>query len=267
VQVIEREFNALGERYDKHPETIPGEFGQDKSMSVTKMVHGLLRERLSDKEVRQLAASCDALPVPVEDSAFATAVLAFMVKSFGDMGDRESLVGLLSTRCPSRLDVGETVELGLAADAKGLKDPILILGEAYAKCRVPETRHVLAAAVRRGFAGLGIRGKGDPDFVRDAMRWYEKERDHLAVNNAYRGNDLVSPTVETFERHPELYDNPPVGYEPLFVRKRGLFTINGQPPFVIGASVAVLALCALIWLTPSIWRRLRRPATPGSAKR
>ena len=96
------------------------------------MFHSLLKKQLSGSELHQLAAACDTLPADVENAGFARGVLAFIVKSFADSADRESLVRLLSTRCPCSLDGPETIEFVLAAEAKRLKDPILILGEAYA---------------------------------------------------------------------------------------------------------------------------------------
>ena len=45
--------------------------------------------------------------------------------------------------------------------------------------QIPETRKDLAAAVRRGFAGLGITGQDDAEYVKNAMCWYEKEKDNV----------------------------------------------------------------------------------------
>jgi uncharacterized protein (TIGR03067 family) len=216
MQEIEKEWHSLWDAYDKNPEMIPGDNGITRYINVVKIVHNLLGRRLSDKELRQLVAACDTLPADIENAGFVRDALAFMVKSFADSEDRESLVTLLSRRCPCHVDERGTIECVLAFDAKRLKDPILILGEAYAKCQVSETRRALAAAVRRGFAGLGIRGKDDADFVKNAMQWYEKEKDGLVVNGYYGAND-----ADAFRTHPEFYDNPPGGYEFLFVKKDG----------------------------------------------
>ena len=216
IRAIEKEYDSLGDAYAKNSGLIPGDDLGDKSINVDKMFHSLLKKQLSGSELHQLAAACDTLPADVENAGFARGVLAFIVKSFADSADRESLVRLLSTRCPCSLDGPETIEFVLAAEAKRLKDPILILGEAYAQCRVPKTRRALAAAVRRGFAGLGIRGKDDADFVMNAMQWYEKEKDHLVVNNYYVANDAYM-----FKGARNCYDSPPDGYELLFVKDDG----------------------------------------------
>ena len=80
------------------------------------------------------------------------------------------------------------IEFYLAYYGEKLKDPILVLGEAFSKCKVPEVRHDIAGAVRRGFAGHGIRGKDDAEYVANAMQWYEKEKNHLIVNEEYWRN-------------------------------------------------------------------------------
>jgi hypothetical protein len=144
-----------------------------------------------------------------------------MARSFIESGDRESLIAMLTTTpCPNRLSGYEDIEFYLAWEGKRMKDPILILGEAYSKCRVPEIRHQLAGAVRRAFADLGIRGKGDADYVKNAMQWYEKEKDHLTVNRKYEHNGMFFPP-EAYEETPELYESPPphLKREPLFDKK------------------------------------------------
>jgi hypothetical protein len=73
----------------------------------------------------------------------------------------------------------------LAHRGEKLKEPVLLFGEAYSKCRDSEVRRHIAAAVRRAFTGSGVRGKDDAEFVRNAMQWYEKERGHLMLNSCY----------------------------------------------------------------------------------
>ena len=83
-------------------------------------------------------------------------------------GDREGLVTLLSTRCPRVIYIYEDVETALAFGGDRrmypvysgkLDDPLLILGDAYAKCKFPEVRKQLAAALRRAFGSLGRVGQ------------------------------------------------------------------------------------------------------------
>ena len=60
-----------------------------------------------------------------------------------------------------------------------------MLGEAYAKCKIPETRQAIADAARRAFAGSGIRGKDDREFIENCMGWYDANKGHLEVNWHY----------------------------------------------------------------------------------
>ena len=120
MQEIEKEWHSLWDAYDKNPEMIPGDNGITRYINVVKIVHNLLGRRLSDKELRQLVAACDTLPADIENAGFVRDALAFMVKSFADSEDRESLVTLLSRRCPCHVDERGTIECVLAFDAKRL---------------------------------------------------------------------------------------------------------------------------------------------------
>jgi uncharacterized protein (TIGR03067 family) len=203
MRVIEDEWRSLHEAYRNT---------RDKGVTIQKMKERLFRTRFSEQDLRKLVTSCDSLSVHFEDRVedrFSRDVLAFMVKSFVDLGDRVSLVELLSKRCPSRIHASETIEYYLAFHGKRLKDPILVLGEAYATCEEPETRDKLAAAVRRGFADYGIRGEEDDEYVKNAMEWYEREKARLVANRKYPMNETSTDfTVERYENSPELYDNP-----------------------------------------------------------
>jgi hypothetical protein len=171
------------------------------------MLDDIITKQLTKEDLRRLAATCDELPVRVRDrSEFAEAVLGYMVKAFVDSGDRKTLVKVLSTRFPPRVDeeIHRTTETYLLAFGAKLKAPIMVLGEAYSECRDPVVRHDIAAAVRRGFADLGIHGEDDAEFVKNAMQWYEKEKHHLVFNHFYSRNDEVFP-LEDYEKHPEFY--------------------------------------------------------------
>ena len=189
-----------------HPEKILGNDGKTKYQHISWLVDDLFGTRLSQRDLRHLAVSCDSLPPSNSDrSQFANSLLAFMVHAFIRQGDRSALVQLLSVRCPSRVGFRTTIEASLAG-AETLQDPILILGEAYSKSTVPEVRHDLAAAVRRGFTDLGIRGDDDTDFVASAMKWYKAERVCLIPNETYSRNDW-EVSVEDYEQDPKLYEH------------------------------------------------------------
>ena len=132
-----------------------------------------------------------------------------MVWVFLKEGDRDSLVTLFSTRFPSRYHFMEIENL-LVRHGEKLKDPVLVLGDAYAKAQIPEVRQAIAQAVRRGFKGSGIRGNDDADFVNNAMQWYAREKDHLVFNEEYGG--LQTLDVHFYLEHP-LFIRKPSGVE------------------------------------------------------
>jgi uncharacterized protein (TIGR03067 family) len=180
---IGREWDSLWDTFAKTPEKI----SRDKHSTYEELVRmqgDLLRKRLSDSDLRRLAATCEALPTHWRDwSKFDRAVVAFMLDVFAHSRDRESLRTLLSVRFPLR--VGNwPIEYYLAEKGRG-DNSILILGEAYPKCRIPEVQHDIAAAVQRAFGGNDIAGKDDADFVANAMRWYDSNKQHLVVDIGY----------------------------------------------------------------------------------
>jgi hypothetical protein len=191
-----------------------------KNEKLYRMLDDTIAKQLSDDDMRHLVDSCGSIPVRVKDrSAFTNAVLAHIVRASVASGDRERLVKLLSMRFPLRAGVIEPIEFFLAFRGKKLKDPIMILNEAYAKCEIPSVRHDIAGAVRRSFGDLGVRGKDDADFVKHATEWYEKEKDSLVPNISYRDNDEYY-WPERYEDEPTLYEKPTSPREPLFKRKK-----------------------------------------------
>lgn len=215
---IEKEWQSLWDAEEEQSRRDKGG-GKARYRTVVLSVDRLFRKRFSEEQLRQLVTSSEMVTILADDrSRFTEDVLACMVKAFVESGDRESLVELLSKRCPNRVGWPENIEFYVTHHGRKLKDPILILGEAYARSQVPETRHTLAAALRRSFAGLGIRGKDDAEFVSNAKRWYENEKGHLIVNANYTMNETngIGVSIEDYEQHPDLYDNPPRTIEPLF---------------------------------------------------
>lgn len=187
MRAIEKDWRAI---CDLPADQVPGDDGKTKYVEKLRIIERLFRNRLSEQNVYQLVGSCDDLPVSAEDRGFQDSVLAFLVKVLVELGDREALVALLSTRSPTWFDGIEPIEYHLVARGDRLIDPVLILGDAYSRCDVPETRRTLAAAVRRGFAKYGIGGWGDADYVNNAMQWYEKEKTRLDPNWRYGANEI-----------------------------------------------------------------------------
>ncbi len=200
---IKREWDSLWDRYMKSPDLLSGaKKPWDIHGELVRMQGDLLRKRLSDSDVRQLALDSESLPVHWRDwSNSDRAVVEFMLDVLVYSRDRDRLLTLLSTRFP--LCKGKwPIEQYLARQVK-LNNPILILGEAFAKCRVPEVRHDIAAAVRRAFGGFGIIGKDDEEYVANAMQWYDKNKQQLTINTGY--SDVMWP-IEPVEGRPGMYE-------------------------------------------------------------
>ena len=189
-----------------------------KNEKLDRMLDGIIAE-ISEADSRRLAASCEQIPVrPKDRTAFTDAVLAHIVRVFVASGDRDALVKLLSTRFPPRLGYGDAIEWYLVIFGKKLKDPIMVLGEAYSKCQIPSMRHDIASALRRAFTDLGVRGKDDADFVKNATRWYETEKDTLVPNIGYHYNDGSFP-LEIYDKYPDLYTTHASERQVLFEKK------------------------------------------------
>ena len=208
----------------KEWDSLPRIGGKQKNEEQQNKLDRVLQRSLSYDDLRHLAATCGSLAVREKDrSDFANAVLVYMEKTFVDRGDRDNLVKVLSTRCQLHIAVYTDIEFYLAFFGKKLKDPILVLGEAFSKCQVPEVRHDLAGAVHRGFLGLGIQGKDDAEYVANAMQWYEKEKGHLTVNQKYWMNTLMYP-ADLFDEMPEYYEKrekaPPGHFRVLLFEKK-----------------------------------------------
>ncbi|MCX7424353.1 MAG: hypothetical protein NTW96_01745 [Planctomycetia bacterium] len=167
-----------------------------KLEKLIRLQRSLLENNLSMADMRHLAATCETLPIHEwkDPNGFETRVLQFVVSSLIDAGDRDSLVTLLSTRYPVNIGPETNTAYWLVVYAKkSLKDPVLVLGDAYSRCKVPEVQSDIAAAVRQCFEGFDIPGKDDAEYVANAMQWYEKEKSHLTAPDpkapAYFGYD------------------------------------------------------------------------------
>jgi hypothetical protein len=248
IREIEREWTSLR-----------GVVGMgDKGLTLWIETHKLFKDRFSARDVRDLAAACNTLPTKIDCESFQGRVFAFVIESLIGEGDRAAVVALLTCRCPSRVEAADTIEHflcfrgGMPRDSfftfwlPRLNDPILVLGEAYAISQIPETRHELATAVRRGFADLPVHGNGDADYVANAMRWYEKEKDHLEFNSYYAGNEMGRFSVERYEREPDLYENP--GGE----KRQPLFVSTPSPAWLRHARRVFFPILLLYILPPAM---------------
>ena len=182
VQQLKQDWGALGASFVDP--TTKSNYGERAGK-----LDDLLRNRLTHQEMRELADTCRTLPA--EPQGFEYHLREFMVETFVTAGDRDSLVAVFSTRFPACYHLSD-IEDFLVRHGEKLKDPILILGEAYSKAKLPDVRREIAQAVRRSFKGSGIRGDDDTDFVVQAMQWYEREKNDLAFNPDYATNQSFS---------------------------------------------------------------------------
>jgi hypothetical protein len=193
-----RKVIAQGEREERNRSSVEKISPGQRYSAGSEFFFAALKKEFSKEELHRLAASCATMPVYVrKQTQFQYDLLVHLVAMFADSGDREGLVILLSSQCPPRdiydhnieefvASVGEDVRnCGVVVEAKTMTDPILIFGGAYERCKVPEVRGAIAAAVRRAFTGLGVTGENDADFVRNAMKFYEQNKDQLVLNQWY----------------------------------------------------------------------------------
>jgi hypothetical protein len=186
-----------------------GQHSTKESAGVLKsMLDDILKRELSEKDLRDLAGACGELPIREQDrAAFANAVLERILVVLVNSGDRDDLVALLSTRFLNRLGGFGEIEgfLSLFPEMKKtIKYPIVVLGDAYAKCKSPEVRHDIASAIRRGFSTMRIpdlkpAGVSDADYLSIAMKWYGIHKDELVPNIAYLQNEIVNGSPNNYD--------------------------------------------------------------------
>lgn len=167
-------------------------------------LHEILKTKLSNPELRELAASTDTMPLCEADrSGFANALLEEIVVVAVEYGDRDCLVTLMSRRFPTRIRLLDTEAYIVFSE---LPDPIGVLRESYHKCHTPETIHGIAVAFRRAFFGCRInyrpKALTEDDeicFVAAALDWYEKNSAAIEVNRRYGENSF---TLGQYEHNP-----------------------------------------------------------------
>ncbi|MCD4727322.1 MAG: hypothetical protein K8R46_06660 [Pirellulales bacterium] len=230
---IERQWHAVWEDYDNTPDSKKADKYGLKNEHLIEKLSDVLKQNVSDQDIHRLADMCEELPVLGKDrSEFVNRVLEYMARHFLRNHDRDGLLKLLTTRFPDQFgpSMDDPIEYHLV-DWGEKKDGILLLGEAYAKCKDPQARHHLAIVVRRAFIGSGIKGKDDDEFVKNAMQWYEKEKDHLIVNIRYRPGvsyDMF-PGIFDDDRKSEAWRLYGQSVWPLF-KKRPLFVEKSSMP-------------------------------------
>jgi hypothetical protein len=179
---LQRQWESIEAELDKHPQD------QEWWENVKLKEHALLKKSLTVPEMRHLAATCGAVPMGVEDlDDFHWSVIVYIAVAFMENGDREGLVTLFSRRFPESLWPEEaTARRLIRFSNKAMKDPVLVLGEAYSRCKDHDVRRKLAKTVRCEFEHLPVTASSDDaQFVSNAMQWYEKNKAHLRPRDSY----------------------------------------------------------------------------------
>jgi hypothetical protein len=156
--------------------------------------------------MREVAESFKDVPLDEQkQSKLAFPEIHSLVVALVDEKERETLLVLLSTRCPRRIGFTD-IEFYLTLREKEIPDAILLLGEAYDKAEEAKVRRTIADSFRRGFTASGIRGESDSEFVTNAIKWFKDNKESLSLNLGYSRNAIVG--------EPEYDRNP------LFVKKK-----------------------------------------------
>jgi hypothetical protein len=143
---------------------------------------GLIDKNVPKQEMPGLIASLRNVPTDQEkQTEFQWMFVLALENLLIDRGDRDNLVALFSTHFTSRM-LGATTETVLVVEGKKMKDPILVLGEAFDRSKEPVIRKRIATAVHQSFDGNAVKGENDEPFVKNAMKWYQDNKSRLVLN-------------------------------------------------------------------------------------
>ena len=217
---MHREYESIEEDARRmQPAKRVAEYGMFDD-GLGEMQYAIVRRNVTNGDLRRLAATCGSLPTyQYRWSWFTRDVFNYLIESIVDWGDRDLLLEVLSTRCPEDVGRHGLIEYYLVLRESKVKEPIVLLSDAYARCRDGDVRRHIAAAFRRGFTASGMTGKDDSEFVSNAVQWYTENRVHLKLNGRHGGPvDPVPPHEEGDPNFRSLsrYES----FEPLFVERR-----------------------------------------------
>ncbi len=151
----------------------------------------LLNKKLPKKDIPDLIASLRTVPIDADKQTyFQKTLLDALATNLMESRDRENLVALFSTHFTNYISFG-TTEWGLVCFGKKMKDPILVLGEAYRRSRDPTIRARISTAVHQSFDGNGVEGKDEGEFVKNAMKWYQDNKQRLILNIYHDEGDNI----------------------------------------------------------------------------
>jgi hypothetical protein len=160
----------------------PGTMPESVQLFRLRQLISLVDKNVPKQEVPQLIASLRNVPTDQEKQTDFEWMFVLALESLlMDRGDRDNLVALFSTHFTSRI-LGGTTETVLVVRGKKMKDPILVLGEAFDRSKDPVIRKRIATVVHQSFDGDDIEGENDEAFVKSAMKWYRDNKSRLVLN-------------------------------------------------------------------------------------
>lgn len=182
LKAMEDEFDERSKPFDE----LPREQGKERYELQARLLAELVRNRCKDDpEARDELIAAVLL---LEDKEFVHAVSCELVSFLARDEYREEMVAFLAQRCPERIYIHVSVEALLISIAdEELEDGTLVLCDAFEQSKDEEARKSIAAALRRGFKPLGVKGETDEDFVKQCRSWYIKYRERLEPDLDYHG--------------------------------------------------------------------------------
>jgi hypothetical protein len=159
----------------------------------------LLEKRVPKENIPDLIKSMTTIPIEPGARTETQKMLVNALESLLiDRADRENLVELFAIQFTDHI-FALTAETALVVSPSKLrdKDPILVLGDAYARSQNATIRTRIAVAVRRSFDGLGVKGKDDQEYVRNAMQWYRDNKHRLVVNVWHDAREEIQDWAES----------------------------------------------------------------------
>jgi hypothetical protein len=182
IQQIEKDWSAM----TVPPDTMVG----SRQLVRGRQLEALLKKRLPKEDIPGLIASLGKVPIDEEkQTEFQRMFIEALESILLDGGDRENLATLFSTHFQNRYS-SATMEWVLVAFGK-MKDPILVLADAYERSKNPVIRKRIATAVHQSFDGVGVKGKDDAEFIGNAMKWYKDNKDRLVPNPRHDLGDTM----------------------------------------------------------------------------
>jgi hypothetical protein len=177
MRQIEKEWSAM---------TVPpGTTAGNKPLVRERQLEALLKKRLPKEDISKLVASMRKIPIDDNrQTEFQWTFIRALETILFENGDREDLVTLFSTHFDNYF-LGSTTEYVLVVWSKNMKDPVLVLAEAYERSKDPVIRKRIATAVHQSFDGVGVQGKDDAEFIANAMKWFKDNKDRLVLNPRY----------------------------------------------------------------------------------